>query len=142
MNEQYDDRLKAIAVYRTVIEQQKEIRNALVESVKELPQYVKATDMIVAAEQGLEKMTSEVRDLALTEWINTQNKHPHEKIEVKIFKTFKVLDPKRLREWVFTNLPAALSPDLEKVKKYALEIGDVEGTEKGEEPRIQIASKL
>jgi len=40
------------------------------------------------------------------------------------------------------NLPAALSPDMKKVEKYALEIGDVAGTEKGEEARVQIASKL
>ena len=138
----YDELLANLSAQRATANLSKQFLANVIEDVKAKPDYLEASSILADANHEIDMITGLIRDLALTEWINTKNKHPHEKIEVKVFKTFKVLNADTLREWVFKNLPAALSPDLRKVEKYALEIGDVDGTQKGEEARVQIASKL
>ena len=138
----YDELLSKLVAQRAMLEGSKQWRDKLIEDVKGSQDYLHSSEMIATTEFEINQITGLIRDLAMTEWINTKNKHPHEKVEVKVFKTFKILNADTLREWVFKNLPAALSPDLKKVEKYALEIGDVDGTQKGEEARVQIASKL
>lgn len=138
----YDELLQALKEARETEEKARSNLKMIMDSVKTSDPYTLSQDVLTVATSAVESLETKLREIAYTEWINTKNKHPHEKIEVKIFKTFKVLNADTLREWVLKNLPAALSPDLRKVEKYALEIGDVDGTEKGEEARIQIASKI
>lgn len=113
-----------------------------VENVKQSDTYQVYETSARESDQAIEFFESELRRLALAEYEATKNKAPHPKIAVKIFKTFKILDAAKVRAWAFGNLPAALKLDEKKVEKYALEFGDVEGTEKGEEARAQIATEL
>lgn len=87
------------------------------------------------------ELETNIRELALAEYATNQDKHPHEKVEIKIFKTFTVLDQNAVREWCFKNHPLALKPDMKMVEADA-KAGPVDGTETGEEPRAMIASKL
>ena len=138
----YDALLEALKEARETEEKAKASLKSALDALKNSEGYVLMTNMHEVAHSAVEEIEKKLREIAYTEWVNTQNKHPHEKIEVKIFKTFKVISADTVREWVLKNLPAALSPDMKKVEKYALEIGPVDGTEKGEEARVQIASKL
>jgi len=87
-------------------------------------------------------LESRIRGLALDSYEETKNKNPHPKVTIKIFKTFVILDAKKVWDWAFNNLPTALKLDEKKIEKYALEFGDVDGTQKGEEARAQIATEL
>lgn len=138
----YDELLAKLKVAREKEEDDKKYLNGMIETAKLDHEYIRTSEDLTKTIQEITFLNEQIKTLALTEWINTKNKKPHEKIEVKIFKTFKILNADVLREWVFKNLPAALSPDMKKVEKYAMEIGSVDGTEKGEEARVQIASKL
>jgi hypothetical protein len=92
-------------------------------------------DMVFALEE-------EIKLKALDEYNGTKNKHPFEKVTVKIFKTFKILDAEKVKIWAWENLPAAFKLDEAKIKTYVGSFGEVPGTETGEEPRVQIALEL
>ena len=139
---QYDELLERLKEARETDEKAKASLKQAMDVLKASESYMALDSIHTVAQSAVEEIEKKLREIAYTEWLNTQNKHPHEKIEVKIFKTFKVISADTVREWVLKNLPAALSPDMKKVEKYAMEIGPVDGTEKGEEARIQIASKL
>jgi len=138
----YDELLARLKEARETDEKAKASMKQALDTLKASESYSTIETIHTVSQSAIEELEKQLREIAYTEWVNTQNKHPHEKIEVKIFKTFKVLSADTVREWALKNLPAALSPDMKKVEKYALEIGPVDGTEKGEEARIQIASKL
>ena len=90
----------------------------------------------------ISELEASIRGMALDVYEATANKKPHEKVAIKIFETFKVVDPARVLAWVKTNLADALIYDDKKVKNYAMKIGPVDGTELGTEARAQIASEL
>lgn len=138
----YDEFLEHLKEARETEEKAKASMKQAMDTLKASDAYTLLQNILDVSHGAVETLEKEIKDLALTEYNATQNKHVHEKIEVKIFKVFKVLDPKRLRNWVIANLQDALEPNMDKVRKYALEIGDVDGAEKIEEPRVQIASKL
>lgn len=126
-------------------ETEKKARNniqILTEAIKTTPEYQDNDSIRVVAQSAIENLEGLIRDLAKTEWINTANKHPHEKVQIKEFKTFKIVDTAAVRKWVDTYLRDALVVDESKVKQYATKIGPVDGTEVGTEVRAEIASKL
>ena len=83
-----------------------------------------------------------IRTLGILAYAESGDKHPHEKVDIKIFTEAEVTDPTKAREWAFENLPAALKLDEAKVKKYAKDFGEVPGVEIKTEPRAQIATQL
>lgn len=83
-----------------------------------------------------------IRTLGVLAYAESGDKHPHEKIDIKIFTEAEVTDPTKARDWAFENLPAALKLDDAKVKKYAKEFGEVPGVTIKSEARAQIASQL
>ena len=121
---------------------QKGAMRELIDNVKQSDPYFVAETSARESDKSIEFFESELRRLGLEEYQATKNKAPHPKIAIKIFKTFKIIDAEKVRAWAFGNLPAALKLDEKKVEKYALDFGDVAGTEKGEEPKAQIATEL
>jgi hypothetical protein len=83
----------------------------------------------------------EVRKLAVEEYDLTKNKHPHPKVEIKLFDNITITDEKTALKWAVENDPSALKLDAKKLAKDAgnLELAFISKTE---EPRAQIATKL
>ena len=134
--------LAILAHNRGILENQKSTRTAILEKAQKDPAYVEAGLELTAANEVISETEQKIRELALTHWINTQEKDVHPSVKVKVFKKFEIVDPAAMRAWVDTNLRDALMVDEKKVKDYATKIGPVEGTEVGEEARAEIASKL
>lgn len=139
---QYDDLLGQLAIQRKCREEEKVHMDGMIDDCQKDPEFVQSSLKHSEATHAIADLEEKIKMLAHTEWMNTKNKNPHPFVAVKIFKTFKVVNADTVREWVLKNLPAALDPNLKKIEKYVMEIGPVDGTEKGEEARVQIASKL
>lgn len=142
MNEIMNKLLEELRIARAAVEEAKTAQKAKLEAFQQTPEWQDLQLHRVEYDQEIADIEERIKELAMIEWINNQNKHPHEKVEIKLFKTFKVLDPAKVRSWCLENLRDALIVDDKKVKEYAVKIGSVEGTETGEEARVQIASKL
>ena len=130
---------------RTVRESQEKARltmKEMVDVIQKSDEYTSLQAVSALAEGEEERLVNEITEKALQQFAIDGNKHVHPKVEVKTFKTFKVVDAVRVWDWCFVNLPAALSTDFKKVEKYAKEFGVVPGTETDEESRVQIAKEL
>lgn len=114
----------------------------LIELVKQSSEYQRCLELAEIAEELVAEIEEDIKLKSLEEYNGTKNKHPFEKVSIKIFKTFKILDPNRVRAWAWKNLPVAFKLDEEKIKDYAQKFGNVPGTEKGEEPRALISTDL
>lgn len=120
----------------------KNMLDAAMETLKADPNYAEAVQLHDEAKQRVANLEEEIRKQAIIQYAESQNKHPHEKVEIKISKSFKFVDPRKVLAWVKTNLADALTYDEKKVKSYATKIGTVDGTEIVEEPKAYIASQL
>ena len=115
---------------------------AMIENLKGSLNYKLSSTHAAAADELIEKLEEEIKLKALEEYNGTKNKNPFAKVTVKIFKTFKIIDPEKVRAWAWNNLPAAFKLDEGKIKTYSGSFGEVPGTETGEEARAQIAQEL
>ena len=115
---------------------------SMIENVKQDEIYTSLQAAATLAEGEIERLTEAIHDEVMHQYSVDQNKHPHPKVEIKAFKTFKVDNPVFMTTWVREMLPAALEVNLKKVEKYAKEFGEVPGTALGEELRVQIAKEL
>lgn len=104
--------------------------------------YTNQKSNLETAKSMVDNLESQIKEMAIRDYEVTQNKKPHDKVAIKIFKTFKIVDSNRVLAWVKTNLADALIYDERKIKDYATKIGAVEGTLLADEPRVQIASEL
>lgn len=114
----------------------------ILDEVKASEDYVTNAESAKFYDAIATSLENEIKLKALEEYEGTKNKSPFAKVSIKIFKTFKILDPERVRVWAWNNLPVAFKLDEGKIKDYAQKFGDVPGTEKGEEPRALIATDL
>lgn len=115
---------------------------AIIENAKQSPNYQLADQSAREAADLVANLEAKIKESALADFKVDGNKHPFPKIEIKMRKVFKVVDPARVLAWVKTSLADALVYDEKKVKDYATKIGPVEGTELTEEAQVQIASEL
>lgn len=116
--------------------------NSLLEHTRQSPNYQLADQSAKEAADEIVRLEFLIKSDQLEEFKITGNKHPFPKIEIKMKKIFKVVDPAKVLAWVKSSLADALIYDEKKVKDYATKIGPVEGTELTEEPQVQIASEL
>lgn len=116
--------------------------DAILQTVKASPEYVNAIEECQAALANVTTLEESIRAEAIRDYLASDNKHPHPKVEIKLFKTFSIVDPQKVLAWVKTNLADALVVDDKKVKAYATKIGPVDGTAMTEEPKAMIASDL
>jgi hypothetical protein len=137
-----EQKLAELKLAREVSTLCKSEMNYMIEAAKLYPQYRDLSDKANLADDAIATLEAELRGLALDEYEATKNKTPFEKVTIKIFKTFRIVDVERVKEWAWNNLPAAFKLDEAKIKTYSNSFGEVPGTESGEEARAQIASEL
>lgn len=137
-----DELLSRLKTERVLVDQTKDDLNTMIAVVKNLDEYKNVSELKTKAEERLDSLEKEIKAFALASFAETGNKKPHEKLSVKIYRKFKVVDPNKMLAWVKTNLADALIVDSGKVKDYATKIGAVDGTEIVEEAQAQIASEL
>lgn len=146
MNEQdektMNEALGRLAAVREVVSHNQKIRTEILEEAQKKPEYISAGDRLKEAASAIVLLEDKIRALALDAHATDGNKKVHASVEVKVFKTFKIVDVARVTAWVKENLKDALVVDTKKVEQYATKIGPVDGTEVGEEARAQISSKL
>lgn len=138
----YESMLAQLRAAREAQQNAAVARKAMIEEVKTSDMYTSLQAVEVLAEGEIERLENAVKEYALQQYANDGNKHPHPKVEIKSFKTFKVLDPLAVRAWCLTDLPGALDVNLKKVEKYGKDFGAVPGTEISTEERVQLAKEL
>lgn len=116
--------------------------DSLLEAVKQSPDYLRAQEILTNTKQAIAALEAEIKSAGVQAYTETGEKKVFPGVNVKVFKAVKIIDEKAMREWTVKNLPDALVPDTEKLKKYAKEIAPVDGIQITEEPRAEIASKL
>ena len=139
---QLDEKLALLKSARESLKAHKEAANAALEDFKASDD-VYTFNSEEAAKVGaiVADLEESIRALALVTYKESGIKKVHDSVEVKVFPTFKVTDPAKVREWCFKNHPLALKPDMKMVEADAKD-GPVDGTETGQEARAQIATKL
>jgi DNA polymerase-3 subunit epsilon len=120
-----------------VVAEAKEIKQEIVDRLEKVSARQREID---AACAELEK---KIREQGASHYVLTQEKHPTAGVEIKLFDEATIEKPDAVRDWCFKGLPAALVMDEKKVKKYALDFGDIPGVKVVRDvPRVQIATKL
>lgn len=143
MPTQIDELLEKLKTNRALYSEHHTVATQALENFKASDDvYVYNHDMAAGLIEQITNLETEVHTLALDAYALDQNKHPHEKVDIKIFTEAVVVDTAAARDWAFENLPAALKLDDAKVKKYAKEFGDVPGVTINTEARAQIATQL
>ena len=143
MSTQIDELLAQLAAARASLTEHKGAANTALEAFKSSDDvYAYNYNMAASLIEPIANLETKIREIALAEFASNGDKHPHEKVDVKIFTEAEVIDPTKARDWAFENLPAALKLDDAKVKKYAKEFGEVPGVTIKTEPRAQIATQL
>lgn len=137
-----NDQLAQLKVAREASAQYRAEMKAMLDHAKATPNFALAMEQAEKADAAMSEIESRIRTLALDAFALDQNRHPHEKVDIKIFTEAVVVDTAAARDWAFENLPAALKLDEAKVKKYAKDFGEVPGVEIKTEPRAQIATQL
>lgn len=113
-----------------------------VEATEEYATYKNVQENRKELDNRIAELEDQIRKDAVNIFEATGNKVPALGVAIKIFKTFRIIDPVKLRGWIENNLRDALTVDVKKVENYATKIGPVEGTEVVEEARAQIAKDL
>lgn len=93
-------------------------------------------------ETQIEILEDRIKESAISEFRVSQNKNFHQKVKIKIFKVFKVVDPEKVTEWCRKFFVGALKPDMKMVEDYVKGNAAFDGVELTEEPRVQIAKEL
>ena len=116
----------------------------MLKRVTESMEYVNLKNTLDYAEQVGRETDAKIRELAVSFYDETEDKHPHPSVSIAVTPTAKISDPAAARAWCETHLQAALSVvmDESKVKKYALEFEAVPGVTVENVPGVKIASKL
>lgn len=142
MNEQLVELVQSLAVLR---EQEKvafEAKIAKDAAFFEDPAYIGIVQILKEARDQVVLFTEMIHEVALADYAENKDKHPHVAVEIKIFTEAEIIDMVVAREWCFDNLRPALKVDGKVLGKYAKEFGDVPGVEVKETPKVQIASNL
>ena len=140
---QIDQLLAQLKIARGNYAEHKGVANAALEAFKSSDDtYVYNAELAAKIGEEVANLELAIKTAALKEFEVYNDKHPHEKVDIKIFTEAEVTDPTKARDWAFENLPAALKLDEAKVKKYAKDFGEVPGVEIKTEPRAQIATQL
>jgi hypothetical protein len=92
----------------------------VIELAKQLSKYEALQDLAQGADNVIETLEEEIKLKALEEYNGTKNKNPFAQVTIKIFKTFKIVDVERVKEWAWNNLPAAFKLDEAKIKTSEL----------------------
>jgi len=138
-----DQTIQELKQAREEAEALKATAKGMLEVVEKSPAYIEASDKARKAADYVLELESHIRHTALTEYADTQDKHPRSEIEIKLFKVVDILNDVAAREWCFLNFRPALKLDTKTFEKAAKD-GSIptELATVSEEPRVQIATKL
>jgi len=134
--------VEELAKARAILGEAKSRQAALQTEFETSQPYIDAAISVSIASANTDRLEAEIREIAKQGFIMDGEKHPHEKVTVKVFQVASITNEQSLRDWCLSHMPVLLKPDIEKVKKYAVEFGGVEGVKVQEEPRAQISAKL
>ncbi len=138
----YDELLDQLKDVRERQSTTKGLMNKMIDSVRESEEYKSFQTMNETENELIENIEKELRDLALSEFQASGNKKPHEKVSIKIFKVFKVIDAEKVADWCRRFYVGALKPDMKMVEGYVKDNSAFDGVELTEEARAQIATKI
>jgi hypothetical protein len=141
-NQKLDMLIENLKTFRADIESAKVEKNKIIDAAKASNGYILWDTKQSDAQLFADGTEAEIKKIALEDYAENKNKHPHDKVDIAMRKKFSIIEPARVLAWVKTNLADALIFDEKKVKNYATKIGAVDGTELTEEPIAQIASNL
>lgn len=137
--------LEALRVARLDNDEYKAKKNQIIEDAKLRDDYRIAEVGATNSATKIAELETKIREIGLQSFQADGEKHPHPKVEVKIFPVAKLIADRKtaLREWLFTNFRPALIVDEKKVIDEA-KAGNIpaEFVELTTEPRVQIATKL
>lgn len=145
MPAQFDTLLQDLAAKRNLVKSCRDERNAILEAAKQTPAYQLADTSLKESEASMTALEESIRKLAISDFYIDGNKHPHPKIEIKVFDVVELTRDKigALKEWCFANFRPALKLDETKCVEAAKK-NDIpaEFFSAYSEPRAQIATKL
>lgn len=143
--EELNNLLEQLRAARIDQEQYSKEKKTLLEKVTTSDAYRIAEVGATNAATRIDEFETKIREIGLQQFLNTGDKHFHPSIEIKEFRTVKLVKEKvsDLREWLFANFRPALIVDEKKVIDAAKE-GNIpdEFYSAALEPRVQIAKEL
>ena len=134
--------IENLKTFRADIESAKAEKNKIIDAAKASNGYILWDTKQSDAQLFADGIEAEIKKIALEDYAETKNKHPHDKVDIAMRKKFNITDSQRVLAWVKTNLADALILNKKKVKNYATKIGAVDGAELTEEPNARIAQSL
>ena len=90
---------------------------------------------------AVSRLEEKVRGWAVALYQEKKDKHPHPKVEIKLFTNVEITDQDKALKWAVINDPSAVKLNANKLAKDAGKL-ELDFLKKTEEPRAQIASKL
>ena len=138
-----DKLLEDLKVSRQRAERARAEKTELVQKFQQTPEYTSLDLELKFADEAKDRLENELRQFALNQYLDDNNKHPHPKIEIKIFKFVDILNEGAAREWCFLNFRPALKLDTKAFEKAAKD-GNIppDLAALREEPRVLISSVL
>lgn len=94
------------------------------------------------AKAEVERLTEIIRTTGKTYYVKKNEKNPHEKVEVRIFKVARIEKVETVRQWLWKHLPDALVMNEDVISDYVQNVGPIPGVIIEDDPRVYIASKL
>jgi len=91
--------------------------------------------------EAVTRLENQIRELGIAKYLENQDKHPHPKVEIKIFTNVEVINQEKALKWAVDNDPSAVKLNANKLAKDAGKL-ELDFLKKTEEPRAQIASNL
>lgn len=139
----YEINIRALADARREADAAKQSMNALIEQVKQTPEYQRISASREHYDGICETIISEIQTNALEIYTSEQNKKPHPAVQVKVFSVVKIQNDAAAREWCFSNFRPALKLDTKTFEKAARD-GNIPAdlAVVSDDARVQIATDL
>lgn len=121
----------------------REARQKLLAEFQSTPAYVAALAASRKADEEESKAEELVRSAAVASYLVDGNKHPHPKVEIRLYKIVNEYDEVAAKEWCAQNMRIALKLNTSRFEE-AVKCGDVPDSiaTVSEEPRARIATDL
>lgn len=137
-----DELIRKLAQARAESAQAREKTNALMEQVKQSPEYIVESTKLETANATIDELTARIKEQAESVFQSSGEKHPHEAVEIKSFDTVSFSkDGDDLRDWCLVKLPGVLRVDMKALEKAA-KAGVVEISNVKKQPKVYIKQDL
>lgn len=135
--------IQVIANLREYLPELKAERDKLIKAVTESKEYKSLDENIKKAQQTLEIAEENLRNQALERYALTRDKKMGFGVEIKLFKTARIVNEGNMREWCLHNFTPALKLDIKAIEKAAIAGSIPEAmVEVTETPKVMIPQDL